>query len=67
MLRRLQIYNEINNEEKGNSVLIDFFKQNNIEIKSLEAEKDLFFKMKAFIERVFFFLKEWKIQKLHDI
>jgi hypothetical protein len=52
MLRRLQIYNEINNEEKGNSVLIDFFKQNNIEIKNLEDQNDLFYKMKAFIERV---------------
>lgn len=62
MIRRLQIYNEINNEDKGNSVLNDFFKQNNIEINNLEAENDLFYKMKAFIERVYYiYNEEWKI------
>jgi hypothetical protein len=26
MLRRLKVYSDLNNEEKGNSVLVEFFK-----------------------------------------
>ena len=66
MVRRIKAYKDINNEEKGNSVLLDFFRENKVEIKQMGIEGETIYEMKAFIERVFKFKLEWKIQKLYD-
>jgi len=55
MLRRISEYRKRNEKGTGNPILIDFFKENNIEVLEINAEnkeKCTFDALRSFIERV---------------
>ena len=55
MARRLAQYKSVNQSEKGDPILVDFFKENSIEVQTISVENNqnvIFDNVKSFIERV---------------
>ena len=67
MTRRLKIYRETNNTEKGKPIMLNFFEENKIEVLNVNLEnldpKAHFDKMQAFIERK----GKFKNYQIHEI